>query len=319
MRRSAKILAATIAVTAAAAAGVLLARQGRDPVVETQPRFTASVSAKQNSVPAQSRISLQPNTYLEPMAEPKPSAAAVTKQIPEPAKPAEPAAEPVPALAPPPVADPQACALGSRPIGDCNCLDEAHDKLALRLHPTQACLDEESKRLGHQVLVTNGQGIFELAGIKPPEAAEPVAMPAIKRELPPQVQPAVVVSSPPALSPEVQQLLAQKRALEQRGADMEKALLPSLESAKWCSANEPSLAMKPLYDFSVQYTNLRKQLAAALGMTLSEFSRSDLAKYSVQCPPGFKKNFSSALFTCNAIRNANRYPAHFVPYPRARR
>lgn len=101
MRRSAKILAATIAVTAAAAAGVLLARQGRDPVVETQPRFTASVSAKQNSVPAQSRISLQPNTYLEPMAEPKPSAAAVTKQIPEPAKPAEPAAEPVPALAPP--------------------------------------------------------------------------------------------------------------------------------------------------------------------------------------------------------------------------
>jgi hypothetical protein len=64
------------------------------------------------------------------------------------------------------------CRTGSRPIGDCNCIDESRGRIFLHQHPTQACVEEESRRLGHQVILSNDDGSMELAGEQPVRAPE---------------------------------------------------------------------------------------------------------------------------------------------------
>jgi hypothetical protein len=154
-----------------ACAGVYLSQKyyqgGTDLVTESPAawRLTSRAPAPPSHALA---IHAFPGDYLEPMAEPTASPkASGANRAPSSISLAQPSAPqaPVPAA----LASAEGggeCAAGARPLGECNCYDESAGKLSLHLHPSQACVLEESVRLGHQVVVKNESGGLELAGVQ---------------------------------------------------------------------------------------------------------------------------------------------------------
>jgi hypothetical protein len=161
--RNAKI---TCAVTAAAVAGVAgaytcLRAAGGDVVQEAPARFRQAPVAPPQAA-AKGAAPVIPS-YLEPLAEPagmvRAPVRAASAPLPEPAplreepKPNVPSAEEAT----------NTCAIGTRPMGECDCFNDAAGTLTMRPHPTQSCLEQESRRLGHHLIVAKENGVYEIA------------------------------------------------------------------------------------------------------------------------------------------------------------
>lgn len=63
------------------------------------------------------------------------------------------------------------CAPGFHPVGECDCVADDRSRITLRQEPTAACLDKESERLGHKVIVKKKTGSYELGGYDPEHTA----------------------------------------------------------------------------------------------------------------------------------------------------
>lgn len=67
----------------------------------------------------------------------------------------------------------EGCPKGYRPIGSCDCISDADSRVVIRQDAPRSCLEAEARRLGHRVLVGNGDGHFELGPSDPDAAPSP--------------------------------------------------------------------------------------------------------------------------------------------------